>query len=95
VLLGVPYNAASVAFLTHMVAQQCDLEPGEVVHCFGDLHLYRNHLAQAQEQLTREPKQPPSLIFKRKPASISDYRFEDFEVTGYDPHPHISAPIAV
>jgi thymidylate synthase len=95
VLLGVPYNAASVAFLTHMVAQQCDLEPGEVVHCFGDLHLYLNHVTQAKLQLTREPRQPPRLIFKRKPASISEYRFEDFEVTGYDPHPHIPAPIAV
>jgi thymidylate synthase len=95
VLLGVPYNAASVAFLTHMVAQQCDLEAGEVVHCFGDLHLYLNHVNQAKQQLTREPKQPPRLIFKRKPASISEYRFEDFEITGYDPHPHISAPIAV
>lgn len=93
--LGVPYNGASVAFLTHMVAQQCDLEPGEIIHSFGDLHLYLNHLEQARQQLAREPKPLPKLVIKRKPDSILDYRYEDFEITGYDPHPHISAPIAV
>ena len=93
--IGVPYNTASLAFLTHMVAQQCDLEPGEIVHSFGDLHLYSNHLEQARLQLTREPRALPKLVIKRKPASIFDYRFEDFEIVDYDPHPHIAAPIAV
>ncbi len=95
ILLGVPYNNSSLAFLTHMVAQQCDLEPGEIVHAFGDLHLYLNHVEQAKLQLSREPRSLPRLNIKRKPASILDYRFEDFEVLGYDPHPHIPAPIAV
>jgi thymidylate synthase len=93
--LGVPYNAASLAFLTHMVAQQCDLEPGEIVHSFGDLHLYANHLDQARLQLTREPRALPQLIIKRKPDSIFDYCFEDFEIAGYDPQPHIAAPISI
>jgi thymidylate synthase len=93
--LGVPYNGASVAFLTHMLAQQCGLEPGEIVHSFGDLHLYANHLDQARLQLTREPRPLPVLVIKRKPASIFDYRFDDFELQGYDPHPHIAAPIAI
>lgn len=93
-LLGVPYNGASVAFLTHMVAQQCDLELGEIVHSFGDLHLYSNHLEQARLQLTREPRPLPTLRIKRRPESIFDYRFDDFEIVGYDPHPAISAPIA-
>jgi thymidylate synthase len=93
--LGVPYNGASVAFLTHMIAQQCDLEPGEIVHSFGDLHLYSNHLSQAQLQLTRAPRALPVLIIKRKPPSIFDYCFEDFEIVDYNPHPHIFAPIAV
>jgi thymidylate synthase len=92
--LGVPFNAASVAFLTHMVAQQCDLEPGEIVHSFGDLHLYSNHLEQARLQLSREPRPAPTLVIKRKPASVFDYRFEDFAIEGYDPHPGIPAPIA-
>lgn len=93
--LGVPFNGPSVAFLTHMVAQQCNLEAGEIVHSFGDLHLYSNHLDQARLQLTREPRPLPKLVIKRKPASIFDYRYEDFEIVGYDPHPHIAAPIAV
>jgi len=92
--LGVPFNAASVAFLTHMVAQQCDLGVGDIVHSFGDLHLYSNHLEQARLQLTREPRPSPTLVIKRKPASIFDYRFEDFAIEGYDPHPGIPAPIA-
>ena len=95
VLLGVPYNGASVAFLTHMVAQQCDLEPGEIVHSFGDLHLYLNHIEQARLQLSREPRPLPRLRITRRPDSISDYQYEDFEVIGYDPHPHIAAPISV
>jgi thymidylate synthase len=93
--LGNPYNTASVAFLTHMVAQQCGYEPGEVILSMGDLHLYKNHLEQAKLQLTREPRPLPKLIIKRKPDSILDYQFEDFEIVGYDPHPHIAAPIAV
>ena len=93
--LGVPFNCAEVALLTHMVAQQCDLEPGEIVHSFGDLHLYRNHIEQAKLQLTRHPRPSPQLRIKRRPDSILDYRFEDFEISGYDPHPPISAPIAV
>lgn len=92
--LGVPFNAASVALLTHMVAQQCDLEPGEIIHSFGDLHLYSNHLDQARLQLTREPRPAPTLRIKRRPDSIADYRYEDFEILGYDPHPRIVAPIA-
>lgn len=93
--LGLPYNGASLSFLTHMVAQQCGLEPGEIVHSLGDLHLYLNHLEQAKLQLTREPRPLPKLIIKRKPDSIFDYKFDDFEIAGYDPHPHIPAPIAV
>jgi len=93
--LGVPYNAASVAFLTHMVAQQCGLEVGDLVHSFGDLHLYSNHLEQARLQLTRTPRALPRLVIRRKPDSIFDYRFDDFDIQGYEPHPHIPAPIAV
>jgi thymidylate synthase len=93
--LGIPYNCASVAFLTHMVAQQCDLEPGEIVHSIGDMHLYSNHIEQAKLQLSREPRPLPRLVIKRKPASIFDYKFDDFAIEGYDPHPGISAPIAV
>lgn len=93
--LGVPYNMASVAFLTHMLAQQCGYEVGEIVHSLGDVHLYVNHLEQARLQLTRHPRPLPRLMIHRKPASIFEYRFEDFEITGYEPHPHIAAPIAV
>jgi thymidylate synthase len=78
-----------------MVAQQCGLEPGEIVHSFGDLHLYLNHLDQARLQLTREPRALPRLLIKRRPDSIFDYRFDDFEIIDYHPHPHIAAPIAV
>ncbi|SMF93384.1 thymidylate synthase [Methylomagnum ishizawai] len=93
--LGVGYNTASVAFLTHMVAQQCDLDVGEIIHSFGDIHIYLNHIDQARLQLTREPRPLPRLRMKRKPESIFDYKFEDFEIMGYDPHPHIPAVIAV
>lgn len=92
--LGIPFNAASVSLLTHMVAQQCNLEVGEVVHSIGDLHLYSNHLEQAKLQITRAPRPLPRLVIKRKPDSIFEYRFEDFEIVDYDPHPHIPAPIA-
>lgn len=93
--LGLPYNCASLAFLTHIVAQQCDFEVGEIIHSLGDLHLYLNHLEQANLQLGREPKALPTLKIKRKPAAIFDYQFEDFELSDYCPHPHIAAPIAI
>lgn len=93
--LGNPYNTCSLAIFTHMIAQQCDLEVGEIIISIGDCHLYSNHFEQAKIQLQREPRALPKLIIKRKPASIFDYQFEDFEIEGYDPHPHISAPIAV
>ena len=94
IFLGIPYNTASTAFLTHMIAQQCSLEPGEVIHSIGDLHLYRNHFQQAKLQLSRSPRPVPKLRLNPKP-SIFDYTFEDFEIDGYDPYPAIPAPIAV
>ena len=94
-LLGVPFNIASYALLTHMFAQQCDLEPGDFVWTGGDVHLYSNHLEQASLQLTREPYPLPQLLIKRKPPSIFDYKFEDFEIVNYQAHPSIKAPIAV
>ena len=93
--LGLPFNMASLAVLVMMLAQQTDLEPGEIVVTTGDSHLYVNHLVQVKEQLSREPRALPELVLLRKPESIYDYRFEDFELRGYDPHPHIAAPVAV
>jgi thymidylate synthase len=95
--LGVPFNIASYALLTYMVAQQCDLAVGDFVHSFGDLHLYKNHLTDeiVFAQLAREPRPLPRLVIRRQPPSLFDYAFDDFEVTGYDPHPAIRAPIAV
>ena len=93
--LGLPYNTASLALLVHMLAQQCDLKPGEIVISTGDTHIYSNHMAQVREQLSRAPRQLPTLEILRRPDSIYDYRFEDFEIQGYDAHPHISAPVAV
>jgi thymidylate synthase len=93
--LGVPYNIASYALLTHMIAQQCDLDVGEFIWTGGDCHIYLNHLEQVKLQLSRKPFPPPQLILKRKPESIFDYRFEDFEIANYQAHPHISAPVAV
>lgn len=94
-LLGNPYNLAGVSFLTHMLAEQCDLGVGEVVVTMGDAHIYLNHIEQVKLQLTREPRPLPKLQFKRKPDSIYDYKFEDFEIVGYDPHPHIPAPVSI
>jgi len=93
--LGVPFNIASYALLTHMFAQQCDLGVGDFIWTGGDCHLYLNHLQQADLQLSREPRALPQLAIKRRPASIFEYRFEDFEIQGYDPHPHIKATVAV
>lgn len=93
--LGLPFNTASLAVLTMMLAQQCDLEPGEIIICTGDSHIYSNHLAQVQEQLARQPRPLPRLEILRRPASVYDYRFEDFALRDYDPHPPISAPVAV
>jgi thymidylate synthase len=93
--LGLPYNIASYAFLTYMVAQQCDLEVGELIFSGGDVHLYLNHLEQAKLQLSREPKKLPQLEIKRKPNSIFDYKYEDFEIKHYDAHPHIKGAVSV
>lgn len=93
--LGVPFNIASYALLTMMVAQVCGLKAGDFVHTFGDLHLYSNHLEQAKLQLTREPRSLPQMKLNPKVRNIHEFQFEDFELVGYDPHPGIKAPIAV
>jgi thymidylate synthase len=95
VFLGVPFNIASYALLTHMLADQCGLQPGTFVWTGGDCHLYSNHLDQARLQLSREQRALPSLTIKRRAHAIDQYQYEDFEISGYDPHPHISAPVAV
>jgi thymidylate synthase len=95
VFLGVPFNIASYALLAHMMAQQTDLEPGELVWTGGDCHLYLNHLTHADLQLEREPLPLPQLVIKRRPPTIFDYRYEDFELLGYRAHPSIKAPVAV
>jgi len=93
--LGVPFNIASYSLLTLMLAQVCDLKPGEFVHTFGDLHLYQNHLNQAREQLSRDCRSLPRMQLNQAIKNLYDFRFEDFELIGYDPHPAIKAPIAV
>jgi thymidylate synthase len=95
VFLGVPFNIASYALLTHMVAQQCDLAVGDFVWTGGDCHIYRNHFEQVREQLGRDPYPYPHLRIAHRPASIFDYRYEDFEILDYQAHPHIKAPVAV
>jgi len=95
IFLGVPFNIASYALLTHMMAQQADLDVGDFIWTGGDCHLYLNHLEQADEQLSRELLPLPTLVIKRRPASLFDYRFEDFEIRNYESHPHIKAPVAV
>ena len=95
IFLGVPFNIASYALLTHMLAQQADLKVGDFIWTGGDCHLYLNHLEQAEEQLAREPLPLPTLAIKRRPPSIFDYTFEDFEILNYEAHPHIKAAVAV
>jgi thymidylate synthase len=93
--LGLPFNIASVALLVHMLCQQCELTPAEVIVTLGDAHIYANHWQQVETQLQRTPGPRPSLHIRRHPTSIYDYRFEDFELVGYDPQPNIPAPVAV
>ncbi len=95
IFLGVPFNIASYALLTCMIAQQADLEPGDFVHTFGDAHIYSNHFEQVKTQLQREPLKLPSLRIKRKPDSIFDYTFDDFEILDYEAHPHIAGKVSV
>ena len=95
VFLGVPFNIASYALLTMMIAQVCDLKLGDFVHTFGDTHLYVNHLEQTTLQLNREPRSLPQMKINPNVKDIFDFKFEDFELVGYDPHPHIKAPVAI
>ena len=95
IFLGVPFNIASYALLTMMMAQVCDLGLGDFVHTMGDAHLYTNHIVQAQLQLSREFKPLPKMKINPSVKSIFDFKFEDFELVGYEPHPHIKAPVAI
>lgn len=95
IFLGVPFNIASYALLTHMVAQQCNLQVGDFIWTGGDCHLYSNHFEQVELQLSRQPHPYPKLNIKRKPASLFDYQYEDFDILDYQFHPHIKAPVAI
>ena len=95
VFLGVPFNIASYALLTQMMAQVCGLEAGDFVHTFGDAHLYLNHMEQVEKQLAREPRPLPTMELNPQVDDLFAFGFDDFTLTGYDPHPHISAPIAI
>ena len=95
IFLGVPFNIASYALLTHMLAQQCDLDVGDFVWTGGDCHIYNSHVEQVQTQLAREPRPWPTLAIRRRPPSVFEYEFDDFVIEGYDPHPAIKAPVAV
>ena len=95
IFLGVPFNIASYALLTHMIAHVCNLDVGDFVHTFGDAHIYNNHMDQINLQLSREPRKLPTLKIKRKVESIFDFKFEDFEIINYNPHPHIKGLVSV
>ena len=95
IFLGVPFNIASYALFTHMIAHVCNLDVGDFVHTFGDAHIYSNHTQQIELQLSRKPRKLPTLNIKRKVGSIFDFKFEDFEITNYDPHPHIKGKVSV
>ncbi|KAA8486352.1 thymidylate synthase [Arcticibacter tournemirensis] len=95
IFLGVPFNIASYALLTLMIAQVCDLEPGDFIHTLGDAHLYNNHIEQTQLQLSREPRHLPVMKINPEVKDLFDFKFEDFKLENYDPHPHIKAPVAV
>ena len=95
VFLGVPFNIASYALFTMMIAQVCDLQPGEFIHTFGDAHLYNNHFEQIELQLSREPRALPQMKINPAVKSIFDFKFEDFELLNYDPHPHIKGEVSV
>ena len=94
IFLGVPFNIASYALFTHMIAHVCNLDVGDFVHTFGDAHIYSNHTEQIELQLSRKPRKLPTLNIKRKVGSIFDFKFEDFEITNYDPHPHIKGKVS-
>jgi thymidylate synthase len=95
IFLGVPFNIASYALLTMMIAQVCDLEPGDFIHTLGDAHLYNNHLEQTRLQISRTPKRLPKMVLNPEIKNIFDFKYEDFSLENYDPHPHIKAPVAV
>ena len=95
IFLGVPFNIASYALFTHMIAHVCELDVGDFVHTFGDAHIYNNHTDQIEMQLSRSPRKLPILNIKRKVDSIFDFKFEDFEIINYDPHPHIKGKVSI